>query len=234
MATPLEILTTGDLEIKGRMPWSSNGTFLVECCLGDVQARAVYKPRRGERPLWDFPDGLYKREVAAYELSQALGWDLIPLTVLREDGPLDEGSLQWFVDADFEHHYFTLREIGDGRYDDAFQRMCVFDIIANNTDRKSGHVLVDADHHIWGIDNGLAFHQEFKLRTVIWEWGGDPIPVEIIDAVDALVRGGMPEPLARLLDPFERDALLARARAVVAEGRFPIDASGRRYPWPLV
>jgi uncharacterized repeat protein (TIGR03843 family) len=234
MPSPRDLLTTGDLEIKGRMPWSSNGTFLVECCLGDEHVHAVYKPRRGERPLWDFPDGLFKREVAAYELSEALGWELIPLTVLREDGPLDEGSLQWFVDADFEQHYFTLRESGDGRYDDALQRMCVFDIIANNTDRKSGHVLVDGDHHIWGIDNGLAFHQEFKLRTVIWEWGGEPIPSEIVEDVDDLVRTGIPDALARLLDPFERDALLTRARAVIAEGRFPIDSSGRRYPWPLV
>lgn len=238
MPSPLEFLTLGELDIKGRMPWSSNATFLVETCLEGEVRRAVYKPRRGERPLWDFPDGLFKREVAAYELSLALGWDLVPLTVLRSDGPLDEGSLQWFVDADFEQHYFTLLEQDRGRerprLTEAFQKMCVFDILANNTDRKSGHVLIDDDEHIWGIDNGLSFHHEFKLRTVIWEFGGDPIPESLIDDVDSLVRTGLPDPLAALLDPFERDAVLTRARAVVAEGTFPVDTTGRRYPWPLV
>ena len=232
MPTPHELLTRGTLDIKGRMPWSSNATFLVEAELDGEVVQAVYKPHRGERPLWDFPDGLYKREVAAYELSRALGWDLVPLTVLRDDAPLDEGSVQWFVDADFEQHYFTLLE--DERYHDAFKRMCVFDILANNTDRKSGHVLVDDDHHIWGIDNGLSFHQEFKLRTVIWDFGGEPIPEEIIADVDALLQADLPEPLAELLDPFERDAVRTRARAVIAEGCFPVDTTGRRYPWPLV
>ena len=232
MASPYELLTRGELDIKGRMPWSSNATFLVEAELDGEVAQAVYKPHRGERPLWDFPDGLFKREVAAYELSHALGWDLVPLTVLREDGPLEEGSLQWFVDADFEHHYFTLLE--DEQYHDAFKRMCVFDVLANNTDRKSGHVLVDRDHHIWGIDNGLSFHQEFKLRTVIWDFGGEPIAEEILADVQDLLDHDLPAPLADLLDPFERDALRTRARAVVTEGRFPVDTTGRRYPWPLV
>ncbi len=228
-----DILGTGELEILGRMPWSSNGTFLVEATAADGEtARAIYKPHRGERPLWDFPSGLYQREVASYELSAALGWEVVPRTILREDAPLGIGSVQQFVDADFEQHYFTLQE--DERHHAAFQRLCVFDVLSNNTDRKSGHVLVDTDDHIWAIDNGLSFHQEFKLRTVIWEFGGDPIPDEILDDVIALLDDGLPPVFDDLLDAFERDAVKTRARAVLAEKTFPIDTTGRRYPWPLV
>jgi uncharacterized repeat protein (TIGR03843 family) len=226
------LLERGEISIVGRMPWSSNGTFLVEVCLGDDATRAVYKPRRGERPLWDFPDGLYQREVAAYELSQALGWHLVPLTVLRTEGPLGEGSLQQFVDTDFEQHYFTLYEADQHRHQ--LQALCTFDLLANSTDRKSGHCLLGADGRIYAIDNGLSFHQEFKLRTVIWEFGGEPIPTPLVEDVSRLLDDGLPAALADLLDAFERDALLTRARAVVAEGRFPVDHSGRRYPWPLV
>ena len=110
---PRTSLVRGELTVKGRMPWSSNGTYLVEVCLDGDTTNAVYKPHRGERPLWDFPGGLYKREVAAYELSDALGWDIVPRTVLRAEGPMGEGSLQQFVDADFEQHYFTLYEDGE-------------------------------------------------------------------------------------------------------------------------
>jgi uncharacterized repeat protein (TIGR03843 family) len=227
-----DLLRRGELTVKGRMPWSSNGTYLVDVCLQDRSTQAVYKPYRGERPLWDFPDGLYKREVAAYELSVALDWDLVPQTVLRTEGPLGEGSLQKFVPADFEQHYFTLYETGG--YQDQLQAMCVFDLLANNTDRKSGHCLLGPDGHIWGIDNGLTFHQEFKLRTVIWEFGGEPIPATLLDDVARLVDEGLPVPLAELLDAFERDAVLTRARAVLTEGRFPVDHSGRHYPWPPV
>jgi hypothetical protein len=227
-----EILTRGDLELLGRMPWSSNATFLVEGCLDGASARAVYKPRRGEQPLWDFPTGLYQREVAAYELSAALGWDLVPLTVARDDAPLGPGSVQAFVDADFEQHYFTLFE--HERYHDAFRRLCAFDILANSTDRKSGHVLVDADGAIWAIDNGLSFHHQFKLRTVIWEFGGEAVPDDVLAEVGALLDGGLPDTVASLLDPFERDATVTRARALLDERRFPVDPTGRRYPWPLV
>jgi len=226
------ILLEGELELKGRMPWSSNATFLVEACRDGETCAGVYKPGRGERPLWDFPGGLYKREVAAYELAAWLGWDIIPLTVLRDEGPLGEGSVQRFVDADFAQHYFTIQE--NEELWPAFQRLCVFDILANNTDRKSGHVLIDGDDHVWGIDNGLSFHQEFKLRTVIWEWGGDPIPDDLLADVAALLDRGLPSTFATLLDTFERDAVLTRARAVLAERHFPTDDTGRRYPWPLV
>jgi uncharacterized repeat protein (TIGR03843 family) len=227
-----DFLLDGDLEILGRMPWSSNGTFLVESCIGGETARAVYKPHRGERPLWDFPSGLYQREVASYELSAALGWDIVPLTVVREEAPLGVGSVQQFIEANFEEHYLTLVE--DEQYHDAFRTVCVFDVLSNNTDRKSGHLLLGEGGHIWAIDNGLSFHHEFKLRTVIWEFGGEPIPDPLLEDITRLVDDGLPDALAKLLDVFERDAVLTRARAVLAEKTFPIDTTGRRYPWPLV
>jgi uncharacterized repeat protein (TIGR03843 family) len=225
------VLEHGELEVLGRMPWSSNATYLCDVRCGEDVMRAIYKPRRGERPLWDFPSGLDHREVAAYELSQALGWDLVPLTILR-DGPLGTGSVQAFVDADFEQHYFTLLE--DEAHHGALRRMCAFDLIGNNTDRKSGHVLLGLDGRIRGIDHGLMFHHEFKLRTVIWEFGGEPIPVEILEAAARLVDSDLPDALAVLLDPFERDAVRARARALIQAGCFPVDETGRRHPWPLV
>jgi uncharacterized repeat protein (TIGR03843 family) len=225
------LLDHGEVEVLGRMPWSSNATYLCEVRCGDSAHRAIYKPRRGERPLWDFPSGLDHREVAAYELSAALGWGLVPRTVLR-DGPLGTGSLQAFVDADFEQHYFTLYE--DEVHHDALRAMCALDLIGNNTDRKSGHVLLGLDGHIYGIDHGLMFHHEFKLRTVIWEFGGERVPDHLLASASALVDTGLPDALASLLDPFERDAVLTRARALVDQGCFPIDETGRRYPWPLV
>ena len=231
-ADALELLAHGEIEIEGRLVDASNTTLRAEITLDGVTRRCVYKPVQGERPLWDFPDGLFKREVAAYELSEALGWHLVPLTVLRIEAPLGEGSLQQFVDTDFEQHYFTLYEGDEHR--DQLQALCVFDLLANSTDRKSGHCLLGADGRIYAIDNGLSFHQEFKLRTVIWEFGGEPIPAPLLDDVSRFAEDGLPDPLAALLDPFERDALLTRARAVVRDATFPIDHSGRRYPWPLV
>ncbi len=225
------ILGHGEVEIVGRMPWSSNATYLCDVGCGDDRIRAIYKPRRGERALWDFPSGLDHREVAAYQLSQALGWNVVPETVLR-DGPLGHGSLQRFVDADFEQHYFTLVE--DEAHHDALRALCAFDLVGNNTDRKSGHCLLGVDGHIWGIDHGLMFHQEFKLRTVIWEFGGEPVPDDLLADIDRIATRELPDDLAALLDPFERDAVRGRARALVDAGCFPTDETGRRYPWPLV
>ncbi len=226
-----EVLARGELEVKGRMPWSSNATFLVEATLEGAEALGVYKPGRGERPLHDFPAGLYRREVAMYELSEQLGWGLVPFTVER-DGPLGMGSVQRFVDADFEQHYFTLVE--DDTYADALQRMCLLDVVANNTDRKGGHCLVDSDDRVWGIDNGLSFHARFKLRTVIWEWSGEPIPDALLEDLAALCDGGPATAVTDPLDAFERDAILARTRALLHARAFPIDDTGHRYPWPLV
>jgi len=226
------IITYGDIELIGRMPWSSNATFLAEATLDGNSTRVIYKPHIGERPLWDFHDGLWKREVAAYELSNALGWEVVPFTVSREDAPHGIGSVQRFIDADFEQHYFTMLE--DEETHDQLQRMAVFDFVCNNTDRKGGHCLIDADGHIWGIDNGLSFHAEFKLRTVIWDFGGEVIDDELLADLQSLVDTGLSDEVKGLLGTFERDAVLGRARALIREGVLPIDESGHRYPWPLI
>ena len=230
-AETLELLARGALTVRGRMPRSSNATYLVEVTAGGTPILAVYKPGRGERPLWDFPPGLFRREVAAWELSRALGWAVVPPTVLRE-GPFGEGSLQEFVQADFTEHYFTLREVET--HQGRLQRICAFDLLANNADRKSGHCLLGPDGRVWAIDNALTFHPEPKLRTVIWHYGGAPIPAPILDDVKRMQRAGLPAPLAGLLAPAERQALLRRARALVKAACFPEDDGGYRYPWPLV
>ncbi len=227
----LDLLARGEIAVKGRMPWSSNATFLVELRLDDATTLAVYKPGRGERPLWDFPPGLYRREIAAYLLSEALGWGLVPLTVPR-DGPLGEGSLQLFVPADFEQHYFTLYERPE--HHDALRRICAFDLLANSTDRKSGHCLLGPDGRIYAVNNGLSFHIEPKLRTVIWEFGGQPIPDRLVEDIRRLLDADLPDELAALLSPAEGKALVKRGRALLAKRRFPTDESGHRYPWPLV
>jgi uncharacterized repeat protein (TIGR03843 family) len=217
------------------MPWSSNGTFLAEVTGrdGDAATLAVYKPGRGERPLWDFPRGLYRREVAAWVLSEALGWGLVPETVLRSDDlPLGEGSLQRFVEADFEQHYFTLYE--DPARHDALRRIAVFDLLANNTDRKSGHCLLGADGRIWAIDNGLCFHPDPKIRTVIWEFGGEVIPDPLLADVDRVLTG-LPGDLVPLLDDEEVDGVRRRGEFLLRRRCFPeADPTGRCYPWPLV
>lgn len=229
--TRLVALTEGDLDVEGRMPWSSNATFLVTVTHGDVTGRAIYKPLRGERPLWDFEPGLHRRERAAYLLSVALDLDLVPPTVIR-DGPLGEGSFQWFVDADHRQHYFTIHETRPDLHD-RLRAVALFDLLANNTDRKSGHVLIDDDDHIWGIDHGLCFAADFKLRTVVWEFGGEPIPDDLVARTATLV-DEVPGEIADLLDPDEVAALHERAAWVVDHPEFPVDRSGRRYPWPLV
>ncbi len=230
-ADAFDLLRRSAVTIKGRLPWSSNFTLLAELTLDEARALAVYKPGRGERPLWDFPPGLYKRELAAYLLSEALGWGLVPPTVLRE-GPFGEGSLQWFVEADFEQHYLTLLE--EPRHRARLEQICAFDLLANNADRKSGHCLLAADGQIYAIDNALTFHVEPKLRTVIWDFAGEPIPDAVLADIRRLVETGLPEALASLLEPDERDALLLRAKALAEDGRFPTDPTGQRYPWPLI
>ena len=211
------------------MPDSSNQTFLVELTLNDETGHAIYKPGRGERPLWDFPPKLYRREIASYLLSEALGWGLVPRTIERE-GPFGAGSMQQFVPADFEQHYFTLRENPVNH--DRLKQICLFDLIANNADRKSGHCLF-CEGSIYAIDNGLTFHSDPKLRTVIWDFAGEPItPAWLADI--KRVTAAVPKALGALLDDDEREAFLRRGRAVVAAGEFPSDNSGMRYPWPLV
>lgn len=230
-ALQLHVLTCGEIDIEGRMPWSSNATFLVNITSGDMVGRGIYKPTRGERPLWDFEPGLHRREVAAYRLSEALGLDLVPPTVLR-DGPYGEGSVQWFVDVDHRQHYFTIHEERPDLHD-TLRAVALFDLLANNTDRKSGHVLIDADNHIWGIDHGLCFAADFKLRTVVWEFGGEPIDGALLDAIQPICRA-VPLDIATLLADDEVAALQERARWVAANPVYPVDQSGRRYPWPIV
>jgi uncharacterized repeat protein (TIGR03843 family) len=229
--TAAEILATGEIDVEMRMPYSSNATFLVRVTAGEQSMRAIYKPLRGERPLWDFAPGLHRREVAAYRLATAMGLGFVPVTLLR-DGPVGEGSVQLLIDADFEQHYFTLHEQRPDLHP-KLREMAVFDILANNTDRKSGHVLIDADDNIWGIDHGLCFSADFKLRTVIWEFGGEEIDDSLLAAVER-VAGSMPLDVSSLLDDDEVVALGERAAWLLEHRRLPVDPTGRRYPWPLV
>ncbi|HEY3702144.1 MAG TPA: SCO1664 family protein [Acidimicrobiales bacterium] len=229
---PLSLLTGGEIELQGRLPWSSNRTFLVSCSDDGRDLLAVYKPHRGERPLWDFPGGLYRREVAAYELSGALGWDVVPETVIRTEAPLGVGSLQRFVAAEFTEHYFTLVE--DPSHLDALKVIATFDLLLNNADRKSGHCLLGLDGRIWAIDNGLSFHPEPKLRTVMWDFSGEPVPDNLVADIDRVARD-LPMGLDSLLGPEELEGIQRRATAVVASPQFPAPAPERRpYPWPLV
>lgn len=225
------ILTEGDIEVLGRMPHSSNATLLVDVKSNDGHLQAIYKPLKGERPLWDFEPGLYKREVAAYELSEAMQLDLVPVTIVR-DGPYGEGSLQQFIDCDPREHYFSLHEEREDLHD-ILRAFAVFDFIANNTDRKSGHILLARDGSVWGIDHGVCFSADFKLRTVVWEFGGEDIPDDLIERVRR-VADVVPSRVAALLTDDESLALQERAQWLIDHPVFPVDQSGRRYPWPLV
>jgi uncharacterized repeat protein (TIGR03843 family) len=227
----LALLEEGEAEVEGRLPWSSNATFLVTVRRGDRSGRAVYKPGRGERGLWDFPGGLYRREVAAFELDRALGLGVIPATVLRRDAPFGEGSLQRFIEADFSEHYFSLRE--EAVHLDALRVIAAFDLLANNADRKGGHLLVDDDGRVWAIDNGLSFHAESKLRTVMWDFIGEAIPEQVVEGARRLT-DSVPDRLASLLDAVELAALVERAERVVARPVFPEPDEQARLPWPLV
>jgi uncharacterized repeat protein (TIGR03843 family) len=229
-----EVLGSGEMTVHGRIPGSSNATLLVTCELHGCELLAVYKPAKGERPLWDFPSGLHQREVAAYELSRALGWDLVPETVDRPEGPYGRGSVQRFVPEDGHEHYFTLRE--HESWWPTLKALAAFDVVANNADRKSGHVLL-AEGRLWAIDNGLCFHVEPKLRTVIWDFAGEAIPPAQLDDLERLEHDGLPDQLADCLDPDEQRALLRRAKLLVRAGELPVPDEGRRwppYPWPLV
>ena len=228
----LTLLTEGRVELLGRLPRSSNETFLVRVSCGNDSAYSVYKPEAGERPLSDFKPGLFRRERAAYLLSESLGWGLVPLTVIREDAPLGIGSLQWFIEGDFGEHYFTLHADAPETHAE-LARMALFDYIANNTDRKSGHVLRGDDGQVWGIDHGLCFSAAFKLRTVIWDFAGEPIPEALLEDIAPLVQT-VPGGMAELLDDDEVTALQRRVQRLLHVGVLPADPTGMRYPWPLV
>ena len=230
-AAQLEILLRGEIAIVMRMPYSSNATYLVSVTLDDKSVQAIYKPMRGEKPLWDFEPGLHRREVAAYRLSQTMGLRCVPITILR-DGSSGEGSLQLLIESNPDEHYFTIFEQRQDLHDQ-FRAMCAFDIVANNTDRKSGHVLVDKNSHVWGIDHGVCFSEDFKLRTVIWEFGGEDIAPQLLEKIKPLIET-VPLEVATLLSSQEVAAISERAKWLVEGARFPVDPSGRHYPWPLV
>ena len=237
MEYALDLLSEGEMEdAHGLMPWSSNYTFLVTVRHDNVEALAIYKPAEGERPLWDFPDGtLALREVAAFHISHALGWDFVPPTVLRQ-GFLGLGAVQFFIDADLEEHYFTLRD----EYEPVFQRVAVFDYIINNADRKGGHCLKGKDGHIWTIDHGLTFHHEHKLRTVIWDYAGQPIPESIVEDLVRLQRSlnQPPNPLlselTALLTNRETEMFRHRLDRIITAGTFPLPGAGRNVPFPPI
>jgi hypothetical protein len=254
-------LAEGDLELLGRIPWASNATLLARVRHRELEGLAVYKPVRGERPLWDFPPGtLYRREVAAYLVSEQLGWRLVPPTLVRE-GPLGVGSLQLYVDADAEVTAFELLAAGNA----ALPRIAAFDVVTNNADRKAGHCLVTKSAHyqdhwipegdqggrrgsartslgedeqVWAIDHGVCFHAEPKLRTVLWDLAGHPLEAADVADLEALAAaaagGGLAERLAELLAADEIAAVAERSLGLARAGRLPAPGSGRAYPWPLV
>ncbi len=254
----LDRLRRAELQVVGRFGDASNATLLVHLGLpehpdppqeltGDLRGLeagrwAVHKPRDGEAPLWDFPEGtLYRREVAAYEVDRALGWGMVPPTVVREDGPWGPGSLQAFVPHDPSRHFFVLVEQEEPTPVLLRQlaRMVLFDAIVENADRKAGHVLVDEAERVWLVDHGVCFHPEPHLRTVAWHLADEPVPEG--DRADAarlareLAPGtGLDRRLAGLLDDDEREALRERASAAAARPRYPLPRGPRPMPWPLV
>lgn len=235
----LKLLEQGMLTVDGLLPWGSNYTFLGHVTEDDRQVRVVYKPVRGERPLWDFPHGtLAQREVAAYVVCHGLGWDFVPPTVLR-DGPHGAGSVQLFMDVDQDAHFFTFRE--DPRYRPALQALCLFDVIVNNADRKGGHCLCAGDGWICAIDHGVCFNAQPKLRTVIWDFAGQTVPPAHLAALCQLQAelanhlSPTVQALTALLTREEVGAMRGRLAALIEEEHFPEPPENRRpFPWPLV
>ena len=230
----LDCLHSAALNLTGQFTYGSNAVFLVELeCAGET-IEAVYKPSAGERPLWDFPpESLAGREVAAYLLSEALGWELVPPTVWRAAGPAGPGSLQLRVPHDPEQHYFTF----SAAQRQALRPAALFDLLANNADRKAGHIFFDASGKLWLIDHGLCFHAEPKLRTVVWDFVGDEFPADLMADLQQL-QDQMPalrEQLSAHLSAEELDALEARLAALLAAGRYPEPPQDvRAVPFPLV
>lgn len=235
VAQVMDVLQCGEVAEQGLLPWSSNYTFLITVEHDDVTLPAVYKPRRGERPLWDFAQGtLCQRECAAYLVSEALGWQIVPPTVLR-NGPHGLGSIQFYIDCDQEEHYLTFRD----DHEDAGRRIALFDVLVNNADRKSGHVLLGYDGHVWAIDHGITFHADPKLRTVIWDFAGEPIAADLMDDLrrlqSQLEKGAsLREKLAELLSAGELRALDRRLQRLLEVGQFPSPGAGRHVPWPMI
>ncbi|MCY3572982.1 MAG: SCO1664 family protein [Chloroflexi bacterium] len=224
-------------EEVGLMRWGSNYTFLVNLVHEGLRLLAIYKPRDGERPLWDFPDGtLCQRETAAYLTAEALGWSLVPPTMLRQ-GTRGIGSVQLFIDHNPDEHYYS--------FDKApllaqLRRMAAFDAIANNADRKGGHCLLDADGRLWGIDHGLTFNTSDKLRTVIWDFAGSALPKAILADLTRFCRqladedDGYTRAMRELLTGSEWQMLRWRSESLLDDGIFPLPGAGPNRPWPAV
>jgi len=239
--TLLQLMQDSEIEVKGEFLWGSNYTFLVQMTWNEKSLPGVYKPSRGERPLWDFPSSsLAHREVAAFLVSEELGWEFVPPTVFLTDGPFGAGSLQLYIEHDPEYHYFTFEQKDRQRLRSA----ALFDHLINNADRKGSHVLVDNDNKLWLIDHGVCFHTQEKLRTVIWDFVGEPIPSDLIsDLVSFLARlvsdNGIASPLFMQLNAHlgeaEIYALKNRAESLIKEGCYPPpDPERRHFPWPQI
>jgi uncharacterized repeat protein (TIGR03843 family) len=233
----LTALEKGQITVQGEFLWGSNYTFLVDIEQDGQTLKAVYKPTRGERPLWDFPKAsLARREVAAFLVSELLGWCLVPPTVYRRQAPIGPGSIQLYVEHDPEYHYFNFSQIDRQR----LRPVALFDLLINNADRKGSHLLIDEDQHLWLIDHGICFHREEKLRTVIWDFSGEEIPADLYADLNRLCQELSPDSefarnLRSYLNQDEIAALAARAQNLLASGRFPDPHPNRRpYPWPPV
>jgi uncharacterized repeat protein (TIGR03843 family) len=229
----VSLLAHGDIEVVGKIPESSNQALLVEVRDGDDVVLACYKCEVGERRLWDYPSGLWRREVAAYELDLALGTQLVPPTIARDDGPYGPGSLQLWVEDNGEDHYFTLREHVE--FHPYLQDLCAFDVVANNADRKSGHVIFDGTR-CWAIDNGLCFAAADKLRTVIWDFACCNLTESLQQRLVEFADGAVGE-LDRWISPDELAHACRRASELAIAGTLPEPDGDREwppYPWPLV
>jgi Phosphatidylinositol 3- and 4-kinase len=235
-STILSVLQNGEITIKGKFIWGSNYTFLAEVCRDADVIQSVYKPSRGERPLWDFPTAsLARREAAAYLVSEALGWELVPPTVYRrKKAPIGPGSLQLFIEHDPDLHYFNLSEVDKQR----LRPVVLFDLLINNADRKGSHLLFDNQHHLWLIDHGICFHAEDKLRTVIWDFAGEPIPEKLLDdlerfSAELAFDSALKKTLQELLNQNETKALVRRATHLTTTRQFPQpNPDERSFPWP--
>lgn len=235
--TVLSALHEGEITVQGEFVWGSNYTFLAEIHYNDTKLSAVYKPSRGQRPLWDFaPATLAHREAAAYLVSRFLGWNLVPPTIYRRHAPVGAGSLQLFVEHDPEYHYFNMND--DDRH--RLRPVALFDLLINNADRKGSHILRDPDGHLWLIDHGLCFHEEDKLRTVIWDFTGEPIPEDLLIDLNKFNQllehsSEVSEGLHQHINQAEFLALVERSKGLLAAGHYPDPPEDRRaYPWPPV
>ena len=233
----LNLLQFGEITIKGEFVWGSNYTFLAEVSQNGDKVMSVYKPSRGERPLWDFPPAsLARREAAAYRVSESLGWELVPPTVYRRKAPIGPGSLQLYIEHDPEVHYFSM----DTTDRQSLRPVVLFDLLINNADRKGSHLLFDHAHHLWLIDHGICFHSEDKLRTVIWDFAGQPIPQSLITDLRTFLHELAPgselsKVLQSLLNQQEVDALARRTERLLALQCFPDpEPEQRSFPWPPI